>query len=270
MTEVIVKLFNILIVLLLSLNASAIELKAAASAPYDFVNKGYAETVITVTATSGGKPLSGAKVTLAVESVKNGSKAIVKGWRNRITGLSWDKPVSGNIAPPEEIVCVTDKNGRAKATLTDIIGERTAIIRIVTDRGGEKSTVRVTAKSGKGPLSLFEAPNGSSVSWLDAFKACNGSEYTKDPAGWQVMMGYEGGKGMPTVEQLQSVAMPGIKNPDTRAMGAAVAAGWGSGTYWSGRALMQNRASHVRMADGNVHGTGGRNVYDSDSVSCLR
>lgn len=264
------KLFNTLIVMLLSLNASAIELNAVASSPYDFVNKGYAETAITVTVTSGGKPLRGAKVKFAVESVKNASKAVVKEWKNRTTGLSWGKPVPGNTMPPNEVACVTDNNGRTGASLIDIIGERTFMIRIIADNGSEQSLVRVSAKSGSGPLSLFDAPKGNPVTWLDAFKACNGKTYDKNPSKWQMMMGYEGGKGMPTVEQLQSVAMPSIKNPDSLAMGAAVAAGWGSGTYWSGRALMQNRASHVRMADGNVHGTGGRNVHDLDNVSCLR
>lgn len=258
------RLFYVLMIVFACGVSSGFELKTKVSEPYDFVEAGFGVATISIS--------SAPQVQLEVnlKAADNRADAMDKNARNKLSGLSWNYPVPGILKQPESLTLKTDSHGGAQIILTDIIGERTVTLIIKAVAGEKKKVVEVIAEFGKGPLSLFEYPYEKRVDWTEGFNICNGYEYTGNPLRWIVLQGHEGGKRMPSVEELQAVAMPSAKNPVKHAFGASVSAGWKEGTYWTGRALMPSRASHVRLSDGNIHGTGGKNVEDVDNLVCLK
>ncbi|MDR2400093.1 MAG: hypothetical protein LBD73_00400, partial [Deferribacteraceae bacterium] len=58
---------------------------------------------------------------------------------------------------------------------------------------------------------VFAKPLNRQVSWHEAYKICNGIDYTGNPTVWKVDSGYVGGEKLPLMEQLQTVSMPGKK-----------------------------------------------------------
>lgn len=76
---------------------------------------------------------------------------------------------------------------------------------------------------------------------------------------------------MPTLVQMQAVSLPGKYNRNGNAYGAALAAGWPTDRrYWNARPVMQSRASHVSLLDGNYHGSGGNDINAEEYGVCLK
>lgn len=234
----------------------------------DFTHRGYSTAKLAVFVENSGRPLADVPVILSVVSASNHSAAMAEGWQDKITGLSWDKPISGQTSAPEHITNVTDLTGTAFRMLVDIVGERTVRVRAFIP--GTDLYDEIDIVFGKGPLSVFSAPFPTKMNWLEAYARCNGTEYNGRPENWEIGMGHLGGRGMPVMAQLQAVSMPGGENPVTYAMGAALAAGWREGWYWNGRAVMKDRASHVNLSTGTNHGSGGRDVRQVEYTVCTK
>lgn len=265
----------------------------------DFIDTGFAEAGLSAVLTRNGMPASDVEVVWEVIAVDTFCPAVPEAYRSRISGLSWVKPVPGRTDPVEPMSSTTDASGRAEAVLTDIIGERTVLVRATAVLDGEIIAAERKVRFGKGPLSIFASPFPEMLSWLDFYKACNGTPYSGDPLAWSTGVPGVGGPKMPTLEQMKTVSMTGKYNTLPSAMGAAVAAGWPTGEpdddlggrpdagqegglggepdggpggrrYWANRGTMKGRASHISIRDGNPHGFGGNDVWAREYGVCLR
>jgi hypothetical protein len=257
--KVIVLLLQYLLIVLhnAAFGAQSVEMKDVGRGG-DFIDKGYAQIELAVSDLPAN-----AEIEWSAVSVRNRSLAMAEGWEQRITGLSWGEAVPGNTAPIGTI------KGNA-IILTDIIGERSVVVAAKIKIDEKNITIVQTVLFGKGPLSVFSEPLNKQLSWYEAYKICNGGDYAGEPSKWKIGTGYVGGGKLPRREHLQAVSMPGDKNPVPYAMGAAIAAGWKSGWYWNGNAVMRDRASHVNLNNGTNHGSGGRDVRHAEYITCLK
>lgn len=235
----------------------------------DFVSTGYAVIPIVIQLAENGNPLGDQTIDLDIVSAKNYSAAFAEERKNGVFGLSWQKPALGGMDAITHISIVTNIDGQVEAVLTDIIGERDVTVRAKLANG--KQSIDHIVTFGKGPLSVFAFPPTETVSWLELYEKCNGEKYGGNPKTWKVGQGYEGGSKLPSMEQIQAVSLPGKYNKQKNALGAALAAGWPvDHRYWNGRAVMQSRASHVDIRDGNIHGSGGNDVHEYEYGICLK
>jgi hypothetical protein len=122
--------------------------------------------------------------------------------------------------------------------LTDIVGERIITVLAVVTIDGTDYTATRDVSFGNGPLSVFNAPVGttSPMTWGEAYQACNASVYTGNPSGWSYG-DYVGGPKMPTRAEYLAVSPSSSPNPNTAAQGAAFAAGWPENLYWANDAI---------------------------------
>lgn len=237
----------------------------------DFIDAGHAQARLSASLVVDGEPVVGADVVWTVSSAANHSAAMPAGRNENTAGLAWTTAVRGNAAPIPELTTATDGSGSATAVLTDIIGERSVLVRATALSGGRSYSAEREVVFGKGPLSVFAAPLPEPVSWLELYGICNGRAYGGDPSQWVIGQGFEGGDKLPTMEHIQAVSLPGKYNKHPAAMGAAVAAGWPEDRrYWKGRVVMKMRAGHVNIRDGNPHGSGGQLVGNKEYGVCLR
>ncbi|MDR3176846.1 MAG: inverse autotransporter beta domain-containing protein [Desulfovibrio sp.] len=227
---------------------------------------------------ASGNPVNGATVTWTVLTAQNNSPAMMSGWGNKKTGLTWGNvPESGNGGytyvyqrlQEERIVSATNNttttapNGETVMQLTDIVGERVITVQAKVNIGGTDYTATQAVSFGNGPLYVFRAPLGTSspyLTWDEAYQACNGSVYpngSDHTTGWTSGT-YVGGGKMPTRVEYQAVSPIdtawGHTNPNSNAQGAAVAAGWPDNRYWSGEAFGADIAFHVLVFDGYDNG----------------
>jgi hypothetical protein len=228
-------------------------------------------------ADASGSPVNGATVTWTVLTAQNKSPAMVSTWRSKKTGLTWgNTPESGTGGftyvyqrlQEERIVSATnnttstDSSGQTTMQLTDIVGERVITVQAKVTIGGTDYIATRDVSFGKGPLSVFKAPVGTSsprLTWAEAYDACNGSgKYVSDgvdPSTW-TNGAYVGGVKMPTVVEYQAVSpidtafTPSFNNPNTAAQGAALAAGWPYFWNWAGEAELADNAFYVSLRDG--------------------
>ena len=241
------------------------------SSPADFIQTGYAEAVLTARFVIDGKPVPGAAVHWKIMSADNQSAAMPPQQKNSIAGLSWGLPGPEHSSATPQASCQTDHDGTAKITLADIIGERIVSIRAFISYQGKTFTEDGSVIFGKGPLSVFASPPIGPLSWLELYEVCNGIPYEGEPSEWKTGQGLVGGVGLPTMQQIQSVSLPGDYNKQAGARGAAIAAGWPHDRrYWNARAVMAKRASHVDIRNGNPHGSGGNDVTGKEYGVCLR
>ena len=85
----------------------------------DFMNKGFAEAHLSVHLTENGQPVANVETVWEVIAVNNNSLAMADGYKHKISGLSWDKPVPGRNTAVEAKTANTDSNGKAGIILTD-------------------------------------------------------------------------------------------------------------------------------------------------------
>jgi hypothetical protein len=228
---------------------------------------------------------------------------MMSGWRNKKTGLTWgDKPevsttgkvsggsltylelpyerITGGANPSQYNITnsttVTGSNGETTQQLTDIIGERVITVEARVTFGGTDYTASQTVSFGTGPLVVFKAPVGTSsgLTWKEAYKACNGTEYNgTDPSNWN-QNDVVGGSGMMKRVEYQAVSAYNVPsnwtvlNPNTNAQGAAVAAGWPDTGYWRGEAYGVSYAFLVNVPDGNAGN--GDSIDSHQPVACRR
>jgi hypothetical protein len=230
---------------------------------------------------TSGSPVSGAKVTWTVETARNNSKAMMSGWESKKTGLTWgylpELGLDYNTLAQERIVSATNNtsdtgpDGETTMQLTDIVGERIITVRSEVTITGTTYSATQDVSFGNGPLSVFNAPVGTSspyLTWYEAYQACNGSAYTGNPSDWSSGEDVGGGK-MPTIAVYQAVSPR--SNPNPEAQGAASAAGWPGEWprefYWTGEAQSGGAAAYVRLRDGT---DSGQSVNGTNAVACRR
>jgi hypothetical protein len=235
-----------------------------------------------------GQPVNGATVTWSVETAQNNSPAMMSGWDNKKTGLTWGTTPEANLdytlLPQERIVSAsnntssTNGSGETIMQLTDIVGERVITVKATVTVGGTTYSVTQDVSFGNGPLSVFRAPVGTTspyLTWDEAYQACNGTAYpngSDHTNGWNSGT-YVGGGKMPTRAEYQAVSpynVPSggtIYNPNTAAQGAAVAVGWPYGSYWTGEAYGAVNAFDVHLGVGDAYWL---NVSNRIPVACRR
>lgn len=244
-----------------------IELKSMSG---DFITKGYAIIEMAAVLKKNDSPISGVPVSWQVISVANRSEALPGPGKNRIDGLCWEHPYTFG----EKIgifTAITDSTGISLAKLTDIVGERSVTVIATAEHAGIKHQAEQTVVFGNGPLSIFAAPLPEPVTWLELYEICNGEPYPGNPAEWQVGIGSVGSNKIPSLEQMQSISMRSKYNSSQAAFAAAVAAGWPTDKrYWTGKAVMKGRASHMDILNGTQHGSGGNDVNAKEYGVCLR
>ncbi len=218
---------------------------------------GFASTTLTMHGINAGDD-----ITWSIVAVDNKLDNVKVNIGNKITGLSWDKPIAG-------MSIISTHNGQS-VTLFDIIGNRDVNIVANIKTRDKTITLPITITFGDGLLAPFDKPTDIEITWLDAYKMCNGVGYKGDPNDWFIGIGIVGGEQMPTMAQLQAIAMPSDKNEAKHAMGAAIAAGWKIGWYWNSRAVMTRRASHINLENGARHGSGGNDVHNTEYAVCIR
>jgi hypothetical protein len=229
-------------------------------------------------------------VTWSVVSAQNNSPAMMSGWGNRKTGLTWGSvPESGNGGhtyvferlQEERIVNATNNttttaaNGETTMRLTDIVGERMITVEAKVNIGGTDYTATQAVSFGNGPLFVFRSPVGTSypyLTWDEAYQACNGSVYpgADHSTGWTPSGTYVGGANMLTRAEYQAVSARdtyGYVNPNSKAQGAAVAAGWPYNYYWTGEAYDADIAFAVLSIEGLPASNG---VSGHFPVACRR
>lgn len=211
-----------------------------------FLAKGFAEAAFSVRVTKDGAPQPGVAVRWRVVRSENRG-AVAPGWEASFSGLSWMSPVPGGRGNRPELRSVTDKDGVARAKLFDIVGERRVTVQAAPAGAPEGKAVSIEAAFGKGPLSRFARPEPAPVSWKHFYESCRKAAKKAVP---ELLI--------PSVEDLQTVALPGEYNKNPAAYGAALAAGWPIDLRWL--ALPRpgaDRARHLDLATGNPHGFGG-------------
>jgi hypothetical protein len=213
-----------------------------------------------------GNPVNGATVTWSVETAQNNSPAMMSGWGSRKTGLTWGATPEAGLTYVElqqerisGTTSATNASGEASMQLTDIVGERVITVKAEVLIGGTTYSVTQAVSFGNGPLSVFNAPMGTSspyLDWDESYQACNGTAYPYGPdhsTGW-TSEAYVGGGKMPTRAEMQAVSPyytgGTTYNPNTAAQGAGVAAGWPGYVYWSGEAYGADDAFYVGLDDG--------------------
>jgi hypothetical protein len=211
-----------------------------------FVDSGFSATAtITATATRNGSAVTidPGDITWTVES----SSITAPWWGNRsseaMNGLTWGTtPLSLNTVQAEEAsVSGTAPSGNS-ATLTDIVGLRTVVVKAAMTINSTAYRQTATVSFGPGPLSVFADKPKGSMNWADAATACGGTP------GNPSSVGYQASTKLPLVTLLQNVAGSGKGGQ----YGAAHAAGWpDDGTndvwfcYWTGEADGGNDARVV-------------------------
>jgi hypothetical protein len=163
----------------------------------------------------------------------------------------------------------------AIAQLTDIIGSRTVTVKATIDGMPDvEETLVVTF--GAGPLSRLRIPSGglSSVQWAnnallaDATSLPAAAWCGEDPvdyASWggAYMEDHSGDTGLPSVEELQNVN-------SSSGRGAALAAGWIAGYYWSGRMLGRTSSDSAEPVSIGASGPTDTQVTQNYMVVCRR
>ncbi|MDR2870894.1 MAG: inverse autotransporter beta domain-containing protein [Deferribacteraceae bacterium] len=194
----------------------------------DFTSS-HTTATIPVTLMLGGVAASGLAetITWSVVSADNSANLAVETPERYLTvGLQW-----GNTAKSTGITnstvygtntAITNLSGLASIMLSDIIGERTVIVRASVVLDGMTKTAEKTITFGRGPLSRVRIPNGDATylaPLLEGWAACNnGIHYSGDYTLW--VSGQDIGSKLPTVADLQALY------DDTNASNSMRAAGW--------------------------------------------
>ena len=202
---------------------------------------------------------------MRVLGVQNNSRAMRAGWHNKKTGLTWgDKPTTAkgkyesatdmlrNRRVGRNVSC-TDMGGETAVHLTDIVGERTVAVEAsIVDAEGTSIMTMQEISFGNGPLSIFCRP--VEVTWHEAYFIANGKEYsggTDFKTGWKCDV-HVGGEKMPSHGEIAAVSFSSSwgRERGHNGYGAAYAAGWPGGLYWTGEAAHKNYASVIILEIG--------------------
>jgi hypothetical protein len=231
----------------------------------EFVSAGYSVASITAKVIDAdGSPVRDMPVTWRVLAVQNNSQAMRAGWHGKKTGLTWgDRPTTAkgkyesvtgmlrNRRVGRNRSC-TDMNGEITVYLTDIVGERIVSVEVSIDAEGISTMAIQKLSFGNGPLSLFCRP--FEVTWHEAYFMANGREYsggTDFKTGWKRDV-HVGGEKMPSPGEIAAVSFSSSwgREHGQNGYGAAYAAGWPGGFYWTGEAAHKNYASIVLLGIG--------------------
>lgn len=190
----------------------------------------------TITLTAELTDANGTKITLndgdvtwSVISSKVASEAWMRS-AGAYNGLTWG--TTAQSATPNEGEKTEKPDGKAptgvEASLTDIVGQRTVTVTATVEYNGQSYTAEEkTVTFGDGPLSVFEKPLSSHMTWTNAARKCGSlpSVFSK---------GYHEETNLPKTKELRAVSR------GTGYNGAAFAAGWPSDgvtnwfLYWTG------------------------------------
>ena len=211
----------------------------------DFIDSEFSTANINVWLRYNSQPYDKkAIVTWTVISVDNSSNAAMPATHHRLAmGLNWGdtpprafrEPLTGSVTTQNESL-----TGVSKVQLTDIVGERTVVVRASADIEGNSYTAEFAVSFGKGPLSQFRVVPFEHYLWADyqpvsnaangeagsfpAAMAC-GSKLT--PAELRNLPdGYHAATNLPSKDQLRKVMGQFGNN-------AWFAAGWPD-SLWSG------------------------------------
>lgn len=167
--------------------------------------------------------------------------AVAAGFEAAASGLAWHAPVAGRSSPVEGLWTKTDGEGISKATLTDILGERTVTVCASVMTEGVRGSACTKLEFGRGPLSRFTKP----------------AEKALDYASHEARCRKLGGK-LPSVADLQTVSLKGRYNALSNAFGAGIAAGWPHDLHYWGEPskVMPGRVRQLQIRNGSPHGAG--------------
>ena len=224
----------------------------------------HATALITVGLTCSGTPVNDETITWRILSVDNSPNQAVMHTDAR--GLAWgnEKTATPKVPLKSPATSVTDSSGVTSIQLSDILGERTVIVRanIGSDTG---AGVNISLSFGKGPLAVFKAPKeNKTYQWtpgyivtpetttFPAMDICDGKISYKGN-------GYYRSSNLPTINQLRLVS--------GRGNSAWLAAGWPGMSYWSGELAREGNDAYFVNRPGYGLDTA---VYNTHSVICLR
>ena len=225
-----------------------------------------------------GNPASGKTITWLVTDANNKSKAVVAGYKAKRTGLAWGTSAPGT--PENELTTTTstttNASGIAEISLTDVMGERE--IKVQATAEGLMQTAAISFPNG--PLAVFAGPPKGNYAWgnntsgkstsFPAANQCGASDSAiagftgYPPANFSSI--YVSTSKLPTGDQLVAVAKSG---PGT-GKGAAYAAGWPGGIYWTGTARVWN---DIYQADDLIFSSGSSQSHVVTEISqtvCLQ
>ena len=225
-----------------------------------------------------GNPASGKTITWLVTDASNKSKAVVADYKTKRTGLAWG--TSAPDTPENELTTTTSSttnaSGIAEISLTDVMGERE--IKVQATAEGLMQTAAISFPNG--PLAVFAGPPKGSYAWgnntsgkstsFPAANQCGASDSAiagftgYPPANFSSI--YVSTSKLPTEDQLVAVAKSG---PGT-GKGAAYAAGWPGGIYWTGTARVWN---DIYQADDLILSSGSSQSYvvtNTSQTVCLQ
>ena len=243
-------------------NAFVLTAKGVTGSGEAFTSHGTA--LITVELTRNGEPVSNETITWRVLSVDNTPNQAVKHTDAR--GLAWGNEKTATPKAPLKNAAssVTDASGIASIHLSDILGERTVVVR--AGIGADNDTgVDISLSFGKGPLAVFKSPkDDGQYQWTPGYIVT--PETTAFPAmevcGGKIAYkgsGYYRSSNLPTVKQLWLVS--------GRGNGAWLAAGWSGMAYWAGELGRDGNDAYFVNRPG--YGLDSP-VYDTRGVICLR
>jgi hypothetical protein len=182
-----------------------------------------------ITAKLDGIPLEAGQVTW---TALRSSDTDLPAWNRAGTamnGLAWGAAplfLTGSEAPRKDMRAAGLAPNGGIACLTDIVGSRLVRVRAEVAANGRLHTAETEVSFGPGPLSVFAGVPQGRKDWTAAMSACGGP-------GNLDRRGYQPGAGLPLRDHLQAVSGPGADGQ----WGAAYAAGWPDGHYWTGEAL---------------------------------
>ena len=167
--------------------------------------------------------------------------AVAAGFEAAASGLAWHAPVAGRSSPVEGRWTKTDGEGISKATLTDILGERTVTVCASVITNGVQGSACTKLQFGKGPLSRFTKPAETPVDYSSHEARCR-----------------ELGGKLPSVADLQAVSLKGRYNALSNAFGAGIAAGWPYDIHYWGEpsSAMPGRVRQLQIRNGSPHEAG--------------
>lgn len=260
---------------------------ASVSGGGNFVSGASATADITVALQQNGLAYTASAVTVTwsiLSSDNSGNPAVTEGFKKRAAGLNWggtaiDPASAGNELSTTATSNTSTRNGQASVQLTDILGERIVKVQARVTIDGVDYTALQDVPFGKGPISVFKAPEGTSKQWsgdnaitgsttsFPAAEYCRGRVTAGSPdfyahSSWERIGGgyyYAKDSKLPKEGHLSAVSYSGN--------GAWAAAGWSGGNYWTGEVLASGQFSLLEYRGGTELV---KSVNSHSPVVCLR